>query len=175
MPVDHPLHRAVADEIARVLDAKYQLLRDPACGGNELLSLFLGAHKSRETRMCCVDALVVSAGHVRAIIEIEESGFLPTKVCGKVLQAALATHHIGEPTASAAIPYGDEVLFVEVLDESKLRKGTRKVAQARLIEEEIQELLPMNRITHYRLFHATTEAGDSGLASVGQAVAAALT
>ena len=139
-----------------------------------MLSLFLGARKARETRMCCVDALVLSAGHVCAIIEIEESGFLPTKICGKVLQAALASHYIAEPAASAAVPYGDEVLFVEVLDGSKLRKGTRKVAQARLIEEEIQKLLPLNLISSYRLFHATTDAGDKGLAAVGQAVADAL-
>jgi len=175
MPVDHPLHRLVADEIGRVLGAEHQLLRDPACGGNELLSLFLGPRRSRETRMCCVDALVVSSGLVRVIVEIEESGFLPTKICGKVLQAALATHYIGEPATASAIPYGDDVLFVQVLDGSKLREKTRKKDQARLIEHEIQTLLPMRGITHYQLFHATIAPHDGGLAPVGKAVVAALT
>jgi len=176
VPIDHPLHLAVAEEIARVLGGGHVLLRDPACGGAELLSLFVGPLKARGTRMCCVDALVVSEGRIRAIVEIEESGFLPTKICGKVLQAALASHYVGESSMGAAFPYGDEVLFVQVLDSSKcLKKGTRKDAQASLIEREIRTMLPMRRITDYRLFFASTEPSDGGLAAIGEAVSSALT
>ncbi len=175
MPIDHPLHRAVADEIARVLVGKHELLRDPACGGGELLSLFVGPLKARETRMCCVDLLVVSAGCVHAIVEIEESGFLPTKICGKVLQSALASHYIPESPAATAIPYGDEVVFVQVLDKSKcLKPGTRKDTQAGLIEHEIQGMLPMRGITDYRLLFASTDCGSGDLAFVGEVVATAL-
>jgi hypothetical protein len=77
--------------------------------------------------MCCVDLLVRSSGTVRAIVEIEESGFLPTKICGKFLQAALATHFIHDLNTEPAIPYADEVIFIQVLDGSKfLKPGSRK-------------------------------------------------
>lgn len=174
MAVDHPLHRAVANEIECVLSDEHELLRDPACNGSQLLSLFAGRAKARDTRMCCVDLLVVSGGQVRAIIEIEESGFIPTKVCGKVLQAALASHYVSGSSA-AAIPYGREVLFVQVLDSSKcLKRGTRKDAQASLIEREIKAMLPLRGITDYRLFFASTEPADNGLAALRAAVATAL-
>src|SRR5450756_1681035 len=80
MPVDHPLHRLVADEIGRVLGAEHQLLRDPACGGNELLSLFLGPRRSRETRMCWVRAPAVSPRLVRSMVEFVKYAWRSTEI-----------------------------------------------------------------------------------------------
>jgi hypothetical protein len=123
-----------------------------------------------------VDLLVLSLGKVRAIVEIEESGFLPTKICGKFLQAALATHFIHESRSEAAVPYGDEVLFVQVLDGSKfLKPGTRKDVQAELIEREIRQIIPLKRagISDYRLFIVFGVSDETGLSAVGAAVAAA--
>ncbi len=40
--INHPLHVTVAETIAQQLPAQYELLRDPACGGNQLLPLFVG-------------------------------------------------------------------------------------------------------------------------------------
>ena len=173
MPIDHPLHRAVAVELQRVV-GEDEILCDPACGGRQLLSLFVGDRKARDTRMCCVDLLVLRDGEVRAIVEIEESGFLPTKICGKVLQAALATHYIAE-SQPLAVPYGPEVLFVQVLDSSKsLRPGSRKRPQAMGIEREIRSLLPLRGVTDYRLHFASTEPGDEGLAGLRESLAEAL-
>jgi hypothetical protein len=173
----HPLHFAVAEAIERQLEGSGELIRDPACGGNQQLPLFVGPRKGRDTRMCCVDLLVLSSGKVRAIVEIEESGFLPTKICGKLLQAALATHFIHVSRPEAAVSYGDEVLFVQVLDGSKfLKPRTRKDAQAELIEREIREMLPLKKagISDYRLFIVSGVSDDNGLSAVGAAVAAAL-
>ncbi len=171
----HPLHLALADEIHRRLDSRFELVRDPACGGNQQLPLFVGRRKARDTRMCCVDLLVLQSGKVRAIIEIEESGFLPTKICGKFLQAALATHFIHDSRGEAVIPYADEVLFTQVLDGSKcLKPGTRKDSQAELIERQIQGMLPLCGITEYRLFFISGKSDQLGLASVGEAITSAL-
>jgi hypothetical protein len=171
----HPLHLAVAREVSQRLDSVFELLRDPACGGNQQLPLFVSRHKARETRMCCVDLLVLQSGTVRAIVEIEESGFLPTKICGKFLQAAIATHFIHDSRAEAAIPYADKVLFIQVLDASKcLKPGTRKDSQAKLIEERIRSMLPLSGITQYQIFFIRGEGDQDGLAFLGEAMASAL-
>ena len=171
----HPLHFAVADEIHRRLDSRFELVRDPACGGKQQIPLFVGRRKARDTRMCCVDLLVLQSGTVRAIIEIEESGFLPTKICGKFLQAALATHFIHDSRSEAAIPYADEVLFIQVLDGSKcLKPGTRKDSQAELIEKQIRGMLPLRGITDYRIVFISGKGDQRGLASVGEFIATTL-
>ena len=148
----HPLHQAAADRIAKNVPHDMELLRDPACGGNQHLPLFVGKDKRRDTRMCCVDLLLVSGGRVRCIVEVEESGFLPTKICGKFLQAALADHFIHDSRDEGALPYGEYVRFVHVLDGSAcLKDGSRKEEQARLIQEEIRRLLPVRGITEYHI------------------------
>ena len=169
----HPLHFAVAEEVHRQLNGCGELLRDSACGGGQRLPLFIGEFKGRDTRMCCADLLVVSTGQVRAIVEIEESGFLPTKICGKFLQSALATHFIHKSQPEAAIPLSDCLLFVQVLDGSKcLKPGTRKHLQAQLIEREIRNMLPLkgSRVADYRLIFVCGVEDREGLQSVGAAV-----
>ena len=172
--MDHLLHLAVAEELQKRLTGDSELIRDPACGGAQHLPLLVGPAKRRERRICDVDALIVSGGRVKVIVEIEESGFLPTKICGKFLQAALATHFIHDSRKEAALPYGDRVLFVEVLDATKcLRPGGCKDAQGEMIELEIQSLLPMkkSRLTDYRLFFVHGPDDVAGLEAVGEAVA----
>jgi hypothetical protein len=173
--MNHPLHLAVADAIERHLPPGVELIRDPACGGDQHLPLFIGRRKARDTRMCCVDLLVVSSGLVRVIVEIEESGFLPTKICGKFLQAALADHFIHDRRSEAALPYGPHVLFAQVLDGSRILKpGTKKDAQAELIAEQVRGLLPLRGISDYQLYFARGEHDHEALASVGAVVSAAL-
>ena len=64
----HPLHFAVGEEMHRRLGGRFEIIRDPACGGNHHLPLFVGPHKARDTRMCCVDSLVLESGKIRAIV-----------------------------------------------------------------------------------------------------------
>jgi hypothetical protein len=175
--VDHPLHLAVAEELQRRLEGGAELVRDPACGGAQRLPLFVGPVKRRERRICDVDALIVAGGRVRVIVEIEESGFLPTKLCGKFLQAALATHFIHDSRKGAPLPYGDNALFVEVIDATKcLRPGSCKDVQGEMIEREIRSLLPMkkSRLGDYRLFFVHGPEDRAGLEAVGEAVEDAL-
>lgn len=171
----HPLHIAVANTIQRFLDKSTELIRDPACGGAQHLPLFVGKHRARHTRMCCVDLLIISSGQVRAIVEIEESGFPPTKICGKFFQAALADHFIHDMQSEVALPYGPEALFVQVLDGSKcLRPGTRKDVQAQLIEKLIHSMLPMRSLKDYRLFFVSGPDDHSGLDKLGKSVSSML-
>jgi hypothetical protein len=164
----HPLHRAVADVVCKLLDKRFDIVKDPACGGKQQVPLFIGARKGLNSRMCCVDLLVLLSETVRAIIEIEESGFLPTKICGKFLQTAIATHFIHDSHLGTAIPYAEKVLFLQILDRSSWPKsGSQKASQAKLIEKEIQKILPLRGITEYRLFVVSGANDQQGLASVG--------
>jgi len=167
----HPLHQAVADRIARGVNQDSELIRDPACGGAHQLPLFVGKRKARDTRMCCVDLLLVKDGFVRAIVEIEESGFLPTKICGKFLQAGLADHFIHDNRNEGPVPYAKRVLFVQVLDASAcLKDGGRKEQQARLIEGEIRRLLPLRGLTDYSLFFINGADDPVGLGEISTVV-----
>lgn len=168
---EHPLHQAVANALQQRLDDRFCLQKDEACGGDQYLPLFIGTEKGRTTRMCCADLLILADGKVRGIVEIEESGFLPTKIYGKFLQAALATHFIQESQPEGPMPYAEEVFFIQVLDGSKcLKTGTRKDAQAQLIEQEIRNLLPLRGITEYSLFFVSGQNDKAGLAAVSEAV-----
>jgi hypothetical protein len=151
--MNHPLHEAVADAISKSLPQNVEFVRDPACRGEQHLPLFVGKRKARDTRMCCVDLLLLFSGRVRGIVEIEESGFLPTKICGKFLQAALADHFIHDTRREGPVSYGERVLFVQVIDGSScLKDASRKEQQAQLIESQIGGLLPLRGLTEYRLF-----------------------
>ena len=167
----HPLHQAVADRIAKAVNQDWELVRDPACGGRQHLPLFVGKRKARDTRMCCVDLLLLMGGRVRGIVEIEESGFLPTKICGKFLQAGLADHFIHNSRREGPVPYADRVLFIQVLDGSAcLRDGGRKEQQGRLIEAEIRRLLPLRGLTDYQLFFLNGPDDQEGLGAVSTVV-----
>jgi hypothetical protein len=169
--MSHPLHEAVAERIEGALSQDYELLRDPACGGEHQLPLFVGTRKAMDTRMCCADLLLLAGDRVRGIFEIEESGFLPTKICGKFLQAALADHYIHSIRKEGPVPYADRVLFIQVLDGAAcLKHGGRKAQQGRLIEEAIRKLLPLRGLNDYRLFFVNGPCDDKGLNSVSTAV-----
>lgn len=169
--MSHPLHRAVADVCRRQLKSDFELILDVACGGDQRVPLFVGPTQARETEMCCVDLLVLQDNRVRAIVEIEESGFEPTKTCGKFFQAVLANHYIHDDNSPRVVPYADKVLFIQVLDSSKFpASGSSKEAQAEQIEERIRSLLPLGRITDYRLVLIKGEDDEAGLDRFAQAL-----
>lgn len=169
--MNHPLHKAVAKRIKKNLRQGVKLLVDPACDGKQLLPLFIGKQKARETRMCCVDLLLISGGRVSCIIEVEESGFQPTKICGKFLQAALADHYIHDTQPEGPLPYGENLRFVQVLDGSAcLTDGGRKEQQARLVESELRKLLPLRDISEYHLVFVNGAADEVGLDAVSKVV-----
>ena len=176
--MDHPLHKAVADELQKHLADPYKLFKDTACGGKKHLPLFIGNKKERSTHMCDVDLLIVSEGHVRVILEIEESGFLPTKICGKFLQSAFADHFICDQRSKPVVPYNNSVLFIHVLDGSKWnRQETGKDLQAHLIEKKIHNMLSFNgsNITDYHLFVVQGVNDCIGIEFVGKYISDALT
>lgn len=173
--LDHPLHLTVANEIVKHTSGRGDVIRDEACGGNQHIPLFCGAERSRRTQLCKVDLLVIKSGQVHVILEIEESGFNPTKICGKFLTSALASFYIHNFEGSEAIPYSEKVLFIQVLDGSKFpSRKTSKPNQSSLLASQIQKQLPLqgSSLSEYRLFIVNGVHDRVGLEEVGRAVAA---
>jgi hypothetical protein len=142
----HELHKYIGDELEKNFQiGKCNVHRDPACDGNELITLFITEKKSRKNGLCKVDALITKDDKVKVIIEIEESGFSPTKICGKYLTSALAKSYI-DAKGSEKVLNSKSVLFIEVIDISKLLKdimkkeNSLKKEQLDLLKEEITEM-----------------------------------
>jgi hypothetical protein len=175
--MNHSFHLEVAEELNRRRAGRGKLFQDPACGGKQHLPLFVGDFNERKSHMCDADMLMILDGQVRVIVEIEESGFIPTKICGKFLQSVFATHFIQHSRPEHKFPYGKRVLFIQVLDGSKFNKlGTSKYLQARLIEKKIRDLLIIlgSTITDYNLVIVGDPNNPDGLAVVGEKIMAAL-
>jgi hypothetical protein len=158
--MNHHLHERIGKLLGDALKDSAQalkIIKDPACCADSIdkqhIPLFLSEDKSRATRFCCVDLLILQDDKIRIIVEIEESDIKPTQVCGKFIASALSNYYIhkkeGKPKEMA-----ESVAFIQVLDSSKLKDRTAKLGQFRLLEESIQQVLPLKgrRFNRYKLF-----------------------
>ncbi len=143
MSAGHPLHTVVGAVLRDSVEGQdAHLILDTACGGNRWNPLFMGDKKSSAARICNVDALVIKNRAVRVVVEIEESNVKPTQVCGKMLTTAMASHFIhADVAAGTPLPLLD-VLFIQVLDTTKLSNGSRKPRQWDMMWERMQTVLP---------------------------------
>lgn len=151
--MSHPLHVEVATFLKSIaLPVNYRLVLAPECGGTHNLPLFSSEQKSNDTEYCNVDVLVVKDAKVCFLLEIEESGLMPTKVCGKFLTSALSSHFIHDALNNTATPMDSKITFVQVMDAKKLELHTKKISQGQLLEDSIKAILPIRSVSTYRLF-----------------------
>ncbi|MCX6653862.1 MAG: hypothetical protein NTY03_01940 [Candidatus Bathyarchaeota archaeon] len=125
--------------------------RDGACTRDisHQLPLFYDKSKKRETRFCNVDMLIYE-DTVKVIFEIEETDFKPTKVFGKFLTSALSRFY---NYGKYVIPIDDDMMFIQILDSTKLKPETRKFKQFEYLAKAINERLTLNkRAINYRLY-----------------------
>lgn len=148
----HPLHEVVGDLLAASVPPGCTLVKDPACRGDQCIPLFCSDTRSLATKFCNVDVLVLCDRSIRVIVEIEEANVKPTQIAGKFLTSALSSHFIHRRHGGRAVPKGQQVYFVQIVDTSGLSVRTAKKKQWRNIEKGIRGLLPVGGITDYRLF-----------------------
>lgn len=156
--VRHPLHVAVGTLVADADLSECAVVRDLACGGNQSIPLFCDRKKSNSTEYCDVDIIILKEKTARVIIEIEEANVTPVQVCGKFLASALSSYFIHQKWGS--LEMGDPVLFIQILDASKLKPDrTSKMVQWNRVEQSIRDIIPIkgSRIHDYRLFQGTIE------------------
>jgi hypothetical protein len=120
----HLLHQLVGEIVTEKFGKQPGVIvkRDFACCAKEepqeQLPLFSTQRKSRVTQLCKVDMLIIAENEVKIIIEIEESGMIPTKICGKFLTSGLAQWYI--PYKGDPVRLADNLLFIQVLSSSKI-------------------------------------------------------
>jgi hypothetical protein len=119
--------------------------------------------------------LIVVAGHIKAIIEVDESDVSPTQIMGKFFTSAIASHYIHD-NAGAAVPKAESVTFLQFLSTSGLPHGSSKIQQWKNIAERIRGLLPIGNVRQYYLFYGGPDDFRSGelLRQVDHAVAGAI-
>ncbi|MDR2121086.1 MAG: hypothetical protein LBP64_09490 [Tannerella sp.] len=149
--LEHPLHKKIGDILSLLETSIIKIICDEACGGSQQISLFAGNYKGRKNRLCKVDAMIIQDGLGRIIIEIEESGFIPTKICGKYLTSALSTQYMRD---KESIDLKD-ILFIQVIDAKKLSDD--KIKQLELIEERLNEI-HFDSVKQYKLLPVKKDA-----------------
>jgi|Deesub1362A_J573_1020465.scaffolds.fasta_scaffold01967_2 predicted nucleotidyltransferase len=155
----HDLHRTIGDIITAAFP-EFEIVRDPACGGDTLVSLFCSRNKSRITKYADVDLAIIKDGKLRVIVEIEESGKNPAHIFGKFLASALSSYFIKECAVEL-----DSVLFIQIIDTLKLKiKRSSKLKQFESIERSIQGVIPLknSKITKYKLLCGDIEDFEKG-------------
>ena len=146
--VEHNFHKLIGEKIyANFKDCR--VLRDTACGGNHILPLFCSPDKSNKTEFCDADMLLIKDNKIKVIFEIEESDVKPTQICGKFLASALSLNYLYD---NERIEMDDNTLFIQILDNSKLEGGSSKEDQWKNLEKAIVDLLPVGKMTQYKLF-----------------------
>ena len=151
--MEQNLHKTIGDIINDAFP-ELEIVKDPACGGDQLVSLFSNEQKSRKTKYADVDMIILKDGKVKVIIEIEESDIKPVQICGKFLVSALSNYFIHD--RYGVVEMDDSVLFLQILDSSKLKHDrTSKLEQFRNLEKSIRSVIPLkgSSIDSYRIFY----------------------
>jgi hypothetical protein len=146
-------HHAIARIITPAAFPEHTVKWDFECGGNQRLQLFCRDEKSNPTKYSHADSVILGAGRLKVIVEVEESGgsnIRPIALCGKLLASALTSHFID---SSGCYAFADTVHFVQVV-RTNLKP---KLAQLKNLEQSIRCVLPMenSRITTYKIICGT--------------------
>lgn len=151
----HELHKAVANILVNEFKEKVRL--DYACCENvqsrQQLPLYLDKPESRRTQICKVDIIIIADNEVKVIVEIEESGMIPTKICGKYLTSGMAKYY--RPSKGIGIKLANPLLFVQVLNSMKIPKKNSAIEeQWNNIKQAVQRIRKIhNRSVNYILLY----------------------
>jgi len=148
----HPFHKAIGN-LLRLPDSwTIEILKDPACDTNgRRIPLYLGT-LSMSVHLCDVDMLIESEGVGRVIIEIEESNVKPINILGKFFASAYSDSY--KDKGGKIKPLDEYILFIQVLDSSKLKSKSKKREQWEIIAQHICQAIrePLfNRKWQYEL------------------------
>ena len=99
--------------------------------------------------------MILKKKEIKVILEVEESNTRPIQICGKFLTSVLSSYFIHETTNDSYIPMSDSVLFIQVVDTSKLNEEkTSKIEQWKNIEKSINDssLVGIGKVKRYELY-----------------------
>lgn len=159
---EHKLHQVVGKIITRNF-GKYAKLDYACCKSEDFkrqLPLFSSEETSRETQLCKVDIILVSEDKVKVVIEIEESGRIPTKICGKFLTTGLAKLY--KPHKGSILLLASPLLFIQVLSSKGIPKKSSIPNQLHNIEMAMRKINNVDgRQMYYLLFAGDPDTFES--------------
>jgi hypothetical protein len=82
--------------------------------------------------------LICKGDKIKVVIEIEESDKKPTHICGKFLTTALSKYYIRKEETKEM---SDSILFIQIVDTSRLPDKSKKPGQWEKLESSINKLL----------------------------------
>ncbi len=166
--VKHELHSVVGDLVANEIEVNNtEVVRDSACGGTQRIPLFLG-EKERGNVLTNVDLMILRDNKIKVIVEIEESDLTPLHICGKFLAPLLCDKYIHSTEENREIGMDTAVMFIQILDKTKLPEKTKKEEQGKKIEEAINKFVKQDEkfpIKEYKLIYGDADTftnGDKG-------------
>jgi len=152
------LHKTIAiafDAIIKQYKPMVSIEKDKACNGTKSLTFFISFIPSRESAISQVDLIVLKNEKIILVCEIEESGFHPGKLFGKLFSTASAKIcRLVVPTGHQYLEFDENAIFVQIVSTESFNKDKSfKVDQGQLIENEIFNKLTIYNswITKYRL------------------------
>ena len=158
------LHVMVADSIDTISKLKNPALkmeRDKACGGVKTLKFFLSYIPSRESTVSQVDLILFKDSKVKLVCEIEESGFHPGKLFGKLFSTASAKAcRIVVQNSHQYYELDEDAIFIQIVSsQAIINDKSQKEKQGQIIENEIFHKLAYYNswIKRYRLIFGADE------------------
>lgn len=155
----HSFHIKIAEVIDKIITKNafsLNVLKDGACGGKNYLSFFLSDDPSRASQISQVDLIILKNNKIKLICEIEESGFNPTKIFGKIFVTASAkVFRMNNDNAHKYYEFDENVIFLQIIDNKSFKNSSKKEMQGHLIENEINNKLIFYNsfIKKYRLLY----------------------
>ncbi len=172
---DHHLHEQIGyllqnDEY--LIENKYIVEYDPACGGDHKVSMFCISAPKREFHFSNTDILIIKGNKIRVMIEIEESKIEPVHIMGKFLGNALSQYHIYNHTVPNISCSQESTLFIQVCDTKHLQPGSLKREQLEQIEMSINKIIPNDKmkIIEYRMIYGTVNDFDGAQGKAMKAI-----
>jgi len=152
--VTHEVHKELGTWITEVF-CGYEIIKDAACtdascNRRQQVRLYRDLIKSKPENYCFVDMIIVKDNVIKVIIEIEESGFSPTKIYGKFLTSALCSYYHFQ---KRSIEINKHAAFIQIIAMGEIKKKSIKIMQYQNIEKSIRKILPIGRIQYYNLIY----------------------
>jgi len=165
---EHPFHKKIGEELRKMKLCHCEIVLDEACdnsttGKKQQIPLFV-SEKNNENALCKVDAIITCNDKIKIIIEIEESAFKPTTICGKYLTSALAKNYTDRNGNEISIP-PNSVLFIQIIDLHKMLNGvkekenSKKKEQLEIVKAAIKEI-QVGSIEKYELIFINSQKPD---------------
>ena len=170
MEKNHPLRDAVAaileKRLSELSDESVELVK--ADHSEARIPLYFVDETGRTASYCNVDLLILKDDRIKIILEIDEAGVDPIRICGNYLTSTFSQFHFHrERDGGRRVAMGDSVAFFQIINAPRL--GAYEDDRLIAIEKAIRSNSTRDsQITEYQIFLGKTkdfQGDDTGLVS----------